>query len=116
MSSHEIQLYEDQCLDMLDELIHWALVDEVAGEEPPPQVWQNIQARVTANSRARPSRWRVKRPWRRFASILQACAWGFMAPLDAQWDSRLAPGERSYLIWRQNFLLSLVPVAAAKIC
>jgi len=116
MSSHEIQLHEDQPLDVMDELIRWALVDEVAGEEPSPQVWQKIQAGVIAHSRARPRPSRVRRPWRQFAWILQACAWGFIVSFDTNWDPRLAPKERSYLIWQQSFLLSLMPVAVMKIC
>jgi hypothetical protein len=116
MSSREIQLHEDQPLDVIDELIRWALVDEVADQEPSPQVWQNIQAAVISCSRPRSGPSRARRPWRQFASILQACAWGFVAPVEANWDPRLAPKERSYLIWQQSFLLSCVPVAVMKIC
>ena len=116
MSSHRIQpKMRDQSLDEIDELIRWALLDEVAGEEPSPQVWQNIQARVMAHSRAMPSQSAVERPWRQFASLLQAWALGFIAPLDANWDSRLAPRERSYLIWRENLLLSMMTMAAVTI-
>ncbi len=116
MSSHEIRLHEDQPLDVIDELIRWSLVDEVADQEPSPHVWQSIQAAVISRSRARSRASRVRRPWRQFASILQACAWGLIFPIEASWDPRLAPKERSYLVWQQSFLLSLVPVAVMKIC
>ncbi len=113
MSSHKFQpKMGGQPLDAIDELIRWALLDEVAGEEPSPQVWQNIQARLTARSRAIPSQSGVERPWRQFASVLQAWALGLIAPLDANWDSRLAPRERSYLIWRATLPLSMMPMAA----
>ena len=116
MSSHKIQLKtEGQSLDEIDELIRWALLDEVAGEEPSPQVWQNIQARVMARSWAMPGQSGAKWPWRRFASTLQAWASGFAASLDANWDPRLAPQERSYLIWRESILLSMIPMAAVRI-
>jgi hypothetical protein len=117
MSFHEIQLHEDQPLDVIDELIRCALVDEVADEEPSSQVWQNIQAAVISCSRTRSSPSRVRWPWRQFASILQACTRGFIVPVvEANWDPRLAPRERSYLIWQQSLSLSLVPVAMMKIC
>ena len=113
MSSHKIQLnMEDQSLDTIDELIRWALLDEVAGEEPSPQVWQNIQTRLKARSWAMPGQSRVERPWRQFASVLQAWTLGLIAPLDANWDPRLAPRERSYLIWRETLPLSMMPMAA----
>ena len=116
MSSHRIQpKMEGQPLDGLDELIRWALLDEVAGEEPSPQVWQNIQAGLMMRSQAMPSQPGTERPWRQFASALQAWALGFVAPLDANWDPRLAPRERSYLIWRENLLLSMMPMAAVMI-
>ena len=111
MSSHRIKP-KTQPLDAIDELIRWALLDAVAGEEPSPQVWHNIQARLTARSRAIPSQSGVERPWRQFASTLQAWASGFGASLDANWDSRLAPRERSYLIWRATLPLSMMPMAA----
>ena len=82
MSSHEIQHnMESQPLDDIDRLIRWALVDEVGGEEPSPQVWHRIQARLVTHSRAVPSQSRVKRPWRQFASALQGWAAIFVAPL-----------------------------------
>lgn len=114
MSSHKIQLnMEGQSLDAIDELIRWALLDEVAGEEPSPQVWQNIQARLIARSWATPSQSGVAGPWRQFASVLQAWALSLIAPLDSNWDPRLAPRERTYLIWRENLLLSMMPLAVA---
>ena len=117
MSSHKIRLdMEGQSLDAIDDLIRWALLDEAAGEEPSPQVWQNIQARVVAHSRAMPIRPRASRPWRQFASALQDWAWGFAVPLDTNWDTRLTPRERAYLIWRENLLLSMMPIAAAITC
>ena len=112
MSSHKIQLkMESQPFDEIDELIRWALLGEAAGEEPSPQVWHNIQARLTAHSRTMPSQSGVEQPWRQFASVLQAWALGLIAPLDANWDSRLAPRERSYLIWRATLPLSMMPMA-----
>jgi hypothetical protein len=117
MRSHKIQLKtKGQPPDAIDELIRWALLDEVAGEEPSSQVWQNIQAKVIAHSRAMTSQSRVERPWRQFASVLQAWVWGLIAPLDANWDPVLTPRERAYLIWRQNLLLSMMPLATAIIC
>ena len=116
MSSHRIQpKMEGQPLDEIDELIRWALLDEVAGEEPSPQVWQNIQARLMVHSQARPSQPGMARPWRQFASALQAWALGITAPLNVSWDSRLTPQERSYLIWRENLLLSMMTMAAVTI-
>ena len=116
MSSHRIQPeMEGQPLDGLDELIRWALLDEVAGEEPSPQVWQNIQTRLMMRSQAMPSQPGMERPWRQFASALQAWALGITAPLNASWDSRLTPQERSYLIWRENLLLSMMTTAAVTI-
>jgi hypothetical protein len=113
MSSRKIQpKMEDQPLDEIDELIRWALVDEVAGEEPSPQVWQNIQARLMARSWAMPSPSGVARPWRQFASALQDWASGFVSPLETNWDSRLAPRERAYLTWREPFPLSMMPLGA----
>ena len=116
MSSHDIHLHEYQSLDMTDELIRWALLDEVTGQEPSPQVWQRIQAEVVSRSRAKSRASRGRLPWRQFASILQACAWGLIFPVEANWDPRLAAKERSYLVWQQSFLLSLAPVAIMKIC
>jgi len=112
MSSHRIQPE----LDGLDELIRWALLDEVAGEEPSPQVWQSIQARLMLRPQAMPSQSRVKRPWRQLASALQTWALGITAPLDVVWDSRLTPRERSYLVWKENLLLSMMTMAAVTIC
>lgn len=117
MSSYRIQPeMKGQPLDELDELIRWALLDKVAGEEPSPQVWQNIQARLMVRSQAMPSQPGTERPWRQLASTLQAWALGIIAPLDASWDSRLSPRERSYLIWRQNLLLSMMTTVAVTIC
>ena len=71
MSSHEIQhRMESQPLDEIDRLIRWALVDEVAGEEPSPQVWHRIHARVAARYRAVPSQSGVERPWRQLLASL----------------------------------------------
>ncbi len=114
MSSRRAQLrVKDQPLDEIDALIRWALVDELAGEEPSPQVWQNIQAEVMARSRAMPSQSAVVRPWRQFASVLQAWTFGLASSLDTNWDSRLTPRERAYLVWRENLLLSMMPLATA---
>ncbi|MBL7184084.1 MAG: hypothetical protein ISS50_06505 [Anaerolineae bacterium] len=110
MSSHRIKP-KTQPLDAIDELIRWALLDAVAGEEPSPQVWHNIQARLTARSRAIPGQSGVARPWQQFASTLQAWALGITASLDANWDPKLAPQERSYLIWRATLPLSMMPMA-----
>jgi hypothetical protein len=117
MSSHDIQprTENQQPLDEIDRLIRWALIDEVAGEEPSPQVWHNIQARLTACSRAIPSQPVLKRPWRQFASLLQDWALGLMAPLDANWEAKLTPRERAYLIWREHLLLSMKSTTAAAI-
>lgn len=106
MSSHRINL------DEIDKLIRWALMDEVAGEEPSPQVWQNIQARLVARSQAMPSQPEMRRPWRQFASALQAWASDITAPLNTSWSPRLTPQERSYLIWRENLLLAMMPMTA----
>jgi hypothetical protein len=117
MSSHDIQpRMENQPLDEMDRLIRWALVDEVAGEEPSPQAWHNIQARLTARSRPMPSQSGVKRPWRQLASVLQDWAWCLVAPWDANWEAKLTPRERAYLIWGENLLLSMKPMAAAITC
>jgi hypothetical protein len=112
MSSRKIQpdIMQDQSLDAMDELIRWALLGEVAGEEPSPQGWQNIQAKLRAHSCAMPSQSGVKRSWRRFASVLQAWAGGVAPPFNANWDSRLVPRERSYLIWRETLPLSMMPM------
>lgn len=113
MSFRRIQpKMERQPLDEIDELIRWALLDSVAGEEPSPQVWQDIKARLMTRSRAMPSQSGVEHRWRHFASTIQACALGTLAPWDANWHSRLAPRERSYLVWRENLLLSMMPAAA----
>ncbi|MFQ5811750.1 MAG: hypothetical protein ACE5I2_00945 [Anaerolineae bacterium] len=114
MSFRKIQpkKMKGQPLDEIDELIRWALLDEVTGEQPSPQVWQDIKARVMTHSPAMPSQSGAERPWRQFASTLQAWALSFVAPLDANWDPRLAPRERSYLIWRETLPLSMMPMAA----
>ncbi len=101
---------EDQPVDAIDEWMRWALMNEVAGELPSPRVWQNIQAKIAAHSEvtSRPSR--ARGLWRNLASLLQTYAVGFLAPLEVSLDSRLAPKERSYLLWRENFLLCLMPM------
>lgn len=104
---------EEQPLDEIDQLIRWALLDAVAGEEPSPQVWQDIKARVMTRSRAIPSQSGVERPWRQFVSALKAWTLGILAPAEANWDPRLAPRARSYLIWRESLLLSMMPTTAA---
>lgn len=117
MSSHKIQpKMGGQPLDEIDELIGWTLQDEVAGEEPSPQVWQNIQARLMARPRIMPSQSGADRPWRQFASALQAWALYIIAPPGTSWDPRLTRQERSYLIWRENLLLSMMTMAAVTIC
>lgn len=108
MNSPRIQPKKDE----VDELIRWTLLDEVAGEEPSPQVWHNIQARVMAHPRTMPSQSAVERPWHQLASALQARALSLLAPLEANRDSRLAPRERSYLIWRETLPLSMMPMTA----
>ncbi len=116
MSSHRIQPQKDLSLDTMDELIRWALVDEFASEEPSPQVWQNIQARVMAHSGTVPSRPRTESPLRQFASFVLAGALDvmvFIVPMGANWDPMLSPRERAYLIWRETLLLSMMPMAAA---
>jgi hypothetical protein len=113
MSSPRIQPnMEDQPLDAIDDLIRWSLLSEVAGEEPSPQGWQSIQARLAERPRAVPGQSGAEQPWRQFASALQAWAWGLVTPSDANWDSKLAPRERSYLIWRENLLLSSLSTTA----
>jgi hypothetical protein len=104
---------EEQPLDEMDQLIRWALLDAVAGEEPSPQVWQDIKARVMTRSRAMPSQSGVEPPWRQFASALKAWTSAVLAPAEASWDPRLVPRERSYLIWRENLLLSMMPTSVA---
>jgi len=99
---------ETQPFDEIDTLIRWALLDEVAGKEPSPRVWEGIKAKLMLHSQAPPDR--SKRLWRRFASALQAWALGILAPLDPNLDSRLASRERSYLIWRETLLLSMMPM------
>jgi hypothetical protein len=116
MSSHRIQFKGGQPLDELDELIRWALLDEVSGEDPSPQVWQNIQARLTVRSQAMPDEPGMRRRWRQFTSTLQAWALGIASPLEVSWDSRLSPRERSYLIWRESLLLSMTTRVSATIC
>jgi hypothetical protein len=118
MSFRKTQLkMENQHLDEIDELVRWALLDEVTGEEPSPQVWHNIQARIAAHSsQAMSSESGAARPWQRLASSLQALALSFAAPLDTNWDPRLAPRERSYLIWRETLPLSTMPITALFIC
>jgi hypothetical protein len=116
MSSHEIQArMESQPLDATDELIRWALLDEVAGEEPSPEVWHNIQARIMAHSQAMPNPSGVKRPWRHFASLLWDWALGLVAPLDANWEAKLTPRDRAYLIWREYLLLAMKSTTAVAI-
>jgi hypothetical protein len=116
MSSRRIPPKEDQSLDEIDGLIRCALLGEVAGEEPSPQVWQNIQARLMTRSWAIPGQSGVMRPWRQLTSALQDWASGLAAPLDTNWYIKLTPRERAYLIWRENLLLSIMPVAAAINC
>lgn len=120
MSFYRIQRkqpgFDDQRLDAIDEWMRWTLVNEVAGELPSPRVWQNIQAKITAPPQAAPRQSRARGWWRNLASLLQAYALGFMAPPDASLDSRLAPKERSYLLWRESFLLSLMPMAVMAVC
>jgi hypothetical protein len=99
----------------MDKLIRWALLDEVAGEDPSPQVWQNIQARVMLHSQGLPSQPEGEHPWRDFASSLRAWALGITAPLNMKWDSRLTPRERAYLIWRENLLLSILSTTTVTI-
>jgi len=99
-------------LDEIDKLIRWTLVDEVAGEEPSPQVWQNIQAKIAARSQAMPSPPGMRRPWRQLASALRVWASDIIAPLNTSWDLRLTPQERSYLIWRESLSLAMIPITA----
>lgn len=114
MSFPKTQLkMEEQPLDEIDQLIRWALLDAVAGEEPSPQVWQGIKAGVMTRSRAMSSQSGAERPWRQFASILRAWTSAVLASSEANWDPLLAPRERSYLIWRENLLLSMMPTTAA---
>ncbi len=116
MSSHRTQPTATKpALNELDKLIRWALLDEVAGEDPSPQVWQNIQARVVLHSQALPSQPKTGRPWRDFACSLRAWALGITAPLNMKWDPRLTPRERSYLIWRENLLLSILSTTTVTI-
>jgi hypothetical protein len=102
---------EMQSFDEIDELIRWALLDEVASEEPSPRVWKDIKAKLMLHSQALPSQSGAERLWRRFASALQAWTLGIFAPLNPNLDSRLASRERSYLIWRETLLLSMMPMA-----
>jgi hypothetical protein len=104
---------EEQPLDEIDQLIRWALLDAVASEEPSPQVWQDIKARLMTRSRDMPSQSGVERLWRQFASALKAWTSAVLAPSEANWDPRFAPQTRSYLIWRESLLLSMMPTTAA---
>jgi hypothetical protein len=114
MSFPEVQPNnEEQPLDEIDQLIRWVLLDAVAREEPSPQVWQGIKARVMARPRAMPSQSGAERPWRQIASVLGAWTSAVLASSGASWDPMLAPRERSYLIWRENLLLSMMPTSAA---
>ena len=106
---------EMQPRDEIDELIRWALLDEVAGEEPSPQVWQDIKTKIMMHSQAMPNQLEGERPWRQFTSTLQAWTLGILAPLGANWDPNLASQERSYLIWRENLLLSMMPMSTVMI-
>ncbi len=108
MSSHEIQLYEDQCLD---KLIRWALVDAVAGGEPSPQVWQDIEASIMTRSQAVSSRSEIRQPLRQLVSSLWTWTSSILAPCDTNWDPKLTSQERSYLIWRENLSLLIMPMA-----
>jgi hypothetical protein len=114
MSFPEVQPNrEEQPLDEIDQLIRWALLDAVAGEEPSPQVWQGIKAGVITRSRAMSSQSGTERPWRQFASFLRAWTSAILASSEANWDPMLAPRERSDLIWRESLLISMMPTRAA---
>ncbi|TEU11672.1 MAG: hypothetical protein E3J21_23035 [Anaerolineales bacterium] len=46
--------------DEIDALVRWALRDSVAGEEPPPEVWPKIRARLDQpKAQSRPRRGRL---------------------------------------------------------
>jgi hypothetical protein len=113
MSSREIQ--PKMHFDEIDELIRLTLLDEVAGEEPSPQVWQNIKARI-AYSQTMPGPSGRKRLGRQLASAIQTWISGLFAPWDEKWEYRLAPQERAYLIWRETLSLLMMPMAKAIIC
>ena len=114
MSFPEVQPnMEEQPLDEIDQLIRWVLLAAVAREEPSPQVWQGIKARVMTHSRAMSSQPGAERPWRQVASVLRAWTSAVLASSGADWDPMLAPRERSYLIWRENLLLSMMSTSAA---
>ena len=114
MSFPEVQPnMEEQPLDEIDQLIRWVLLDAVAREEPSPQAWQGIRARVMTYSRAMSSQPGAERPWRQVASVLRAWTSAVLASSGADWDPMLAPRERSYLIWRENLLLSMMSTSAA---
>jgi len=112
MSFPKTQLkMEEQPLDEIDQLIRWALLDAVASEEPSPQVWQDIKARLMTRSRTMPSQSGGERSWRQFASALKDWTLGILTPSEANWDPRLASRERSYLIWRENLSLLVMSMA-----
>jgi len=113
---HKQPGFDDQGLDAIDEWMRWTLVNEVAGELPSPRVWQNIQAKIAAPLQAAPRQSRAKELWRNLASLLQAYVLGFIAPPDTDLDSRLALKERSYLLWRESLLLSLMPMTVMVVC
>lgn len=112
MSSREIQ--PKRHFDEIDELIRLTLLDGVAGEEPSPQVWQNIKARITY-PQTMPSLSRRKHLGQQFASAIQAWLSGIFAPWDETWEYRLAPQERSYLAWRESLSLLMMPMVTKKI-
>ena len=113
MSSHRIQSkMEGPSPDAIDEMIRWALLGEVAGEEPSPQVWRRIQAWLATSPRFSPSRSEVDRPWRQFTSVLHSWVWGIVAPMGAERDSWIAPREHSHLIWRETLPLWVIPTVA----
>jgi hypothetical protein len=117
MSSHRIPpSAEDHGLDSIDELIRWSLLDEMVGEEPSRQTWQRIQAKLATRSQTTSSQPGVDHPWWQFASVLYAWVWGTVAPLDANWDSRIAPKDQPYLMWRETFPLSVSPTISMIIC
>jgi len=112
MSFPKTQLkMEEQPLDEIDQLIRWALLDAVASEEPSPQVWQDIKAGLMTRSRTMPSQSGAEHLRRQFASALKAWVLAVFAPLEVSWDPRLAARERSYLIWRENLSLLVMPMA-----
>jgi len=80
--------------DGIDDLIHWALRDSVAGEEPSPHVWERIQGGVLARREAalasRPRRRKAlkRRLW---LSWLVGAGANFPVPGDPRiaWQRRL---------------------------